>query len=41
MTGLGVRHRLMNFRVGPYGEAARAKSLPGSQRPSVVRASSQ
>ena len=41
ITGFGVRQMLMNFWVGPYGDAAHAKSLPGSQRPSVVTSSSQ
>ena len=42
ITGLGERHRLMNFGTGPSAcEVAIAKSLPGSHAPSVVSDSSQ
>jgi len=42
ITGLGARHTLMNFCVGDSsGAVASAKSLPGSQAPSVVIHSSQ
>ena len=35
-TGFSVRHRLMNFGMGPVaGWLDHLKSLPGSQRPSV------
>ena len=42
ITGFGARHRLMNFGTGPrLAVVAPMKSLPGSQRPSVVSISSQ
>ena len=42
ITGFGERHTLMNFWVGASaGAVAPMKSLPGSQRPSVVIPASQ
>ncbi len=42
ITGFGERQMLMNLGIGPMlGAVAIAKSLPGSQRPSVVMSSSQ
>ena len=41
ITGLGERQIDMNFGIGPNWAVAIAKSLPGSQRPSVVIPSSQ
>ena len=42
ITGFGARHRLMNFGTGAgLAVVAPMKSLPGSQRPSVVSISSQ
>ena len=42
ITGLGARQMLNSFCVGEaVGAVAITKSLPGSQRPSVLSASSQ
>ncbi len=42
ITGLGERQTLISFCVGASaGAVAKTKSLPGSQRPSVVSCSSQ